>query len=566
VRVCERFEHAWREGQRPLIEDFLGEAAEQDRAYLLAALLRWEWTFRRQGGEPFHCDEYTARLSRWRGTVEEAWNSWLETALTSDALPPTRLPVSGTLCSVSLPGQTLPQPVALAGYERVEKLAEGGMGVVYRAFDPYLKRPVALKMIRADIVVPDRLGRFRKEAEALARLQHPHIVQVYGWQEQAGQPILVLEYIAGGSLEERLKLGRLGVLESVRLVAVLARAVQAAHQAGVVHRDLKPANVLMAPPVEGNSGTVAGGFPKVSDFGLAYLASPDALAFEVTSPGVESLVVGDQTRVTATGDVVGTPAYMAPEQAGGELRQVGPTTDVWALGVILYRCLSGRLPFPGSSIAETLDWVKTRPPEPLRAFAPQVPEGLVSLCLRCLHKGPMRRPASGELALALEQFAATEATLGPEQLAARPADEPFAPVLPNWQELSLQNEESVSRPAQRTTEQEIDSSCTLPQPQRDQTEDQPLEKPDKEVQTQDLEEWAAALLLVPSQPTPIDRLQREGPPRKRRKKKGKGNEASWSSYLVGRSVLVIAAAGLLIGLAVVLVIATRWIARILHGH
>jgi eukaryotic-like serine/threonine-protein kinase len=143
----------------------------------------------------------------------------------------------------------------------------------------------------------------------LATLQHPHIVGVFGWEEPAGEaPLLVLEYVPGDTLEKRLKGRRLGPAEAARLVAVLARAVQAAHAAGVVHRDLKPANVLMAPPVEGNAGTVLGGFPKVSDFGLARVQAEE----------------GGQT---LSGLVLGTPAYMAPEQAAGR-RDVGPAADV----------------------------------------------------------------------------------------------------------------------------------------------------------------------------------------------------------------------------------------------
>jgi serine/threonine protein kinase len=180
------------------------------------------------------------------------------------------------------------------GYERLEWLGEGGMGVVYRAHDPALNRTVALKMIREGALGPEGRARFRTEAEALARLSHPHVVAVFAWYEHDGRPCLVMEYVAGGTLEDRLARSSLSVVESARLVVVLARAVQAAHAAGVVHRDLKPGNVLMAPPVEGNSGTVAGGFPKVSDFGLARLAGAGAH--------------------TSEGRPIGTPAYMAPSR------------------------------------------------------------------------------------------------------------------------------------------------------------------------------------------------------------------------------------------------------------
>src|SRR5262249_40275159 len=153
--------------------------------------------------------------------------------------------------------------------------------------------------------------------------------------------------------------------QAAKLVAVLARAVQAAHAAGVVHRDLKPQNVLLAPPVEGYPGNVLGAFPQIADFGLARLAD---------APGA----------ATASGLLVGTPAYRSRERAAGKARDVGRAAEVWALGVILSRCLSGRVPFQGETALETLDLIKTQPPEPLRPRLPDLPADLEALCLRCL--------------------------------------------------------------------------------------------------------------------------------------------------------------------------------------
>ncbi len=275
-----------------------------------------------------------------------------------------------------------PPPPTLPGYEDLELIGEGGMGVVYRARDPRLKRAVALKMIRPALFSPQRLAWFQAEAEALARLQHPHIVQVFAREEAGGWPVLVLELVPGGTLEDLLRQGPLPAEEAGRLVAVLARAVQYAHASGVVHRDLKPANVLLAPPVEGNSGTFRGGFPKISDFGLARL----------TDDG------GHDT----AGALLGTPAYMATEQADG-VGPVGPPADVWALGVILYRALTGRLPFSAENPLEVLRLVRQAGPVPPRRIAPSVPEELQRACLACLGKDPSARPTAAGLALLLEQ-------------------------------------------------------------------------------------------------------------------------------------------------------------------
>jgi serine/threonine protein kinase/WD40 repeat protein len=281
--------------------------------------------------------------------------------------------------SVSLgqspPGRRHPPP-ALAGYEILGELGRGGMGVVYKARDRALKRTVAIKMVLADArAEPEQLARFRAEAEAIARLQHPHIVPIYAFGEHGAQPYFVLEFLPGGSLADRLRGRAQPVTEACRLVEKLARAVHAAHRAEVVHRDLKPANVLLAPPGDEPALNTAYGIPKITDFGLA--RSLD----------------GDQAR-TATGIVLGTPAYMAPEQAEGHAQSIGPATDVWALGVLLYELLTGQPPFRGESLLATLRHVCAQAPEPPRAQRPDVPPELSDLVLRLLSKRPEGRPGS----------------------------------------------------------------------------------------------------------------------------------------------------------------------------
>jgi serine/threonine protein kinase len=293
-------------------------------------------------------------------------------------------------------GSTSPAGVRVPGYEVIARLGEGGMGTVYRARDERLKRLVALKVLRGGVTAAAKhFDRFLAEAEAIARLQHPHIVQVFAvgeWSppgEANSLPYLALEYVNGGSLDKVFAAGRLEPGEAARLVKTLAHAVHAAHAAGVIHRDLKPANVLLAPAVAGNSGSLPFGFPKVADFGLARLLDADQ-------------------RQTLTGAVMGTPAYMAPEQAEGRA-DIGPAADVWALGVILYEALTGRVPFKGDSVLTTLDLIRSCPPRPPRELRDDVPAGLEAICLRCLEKDPASRYATAaELADELSRSLAGE--------------------------------------------------------------------------------------------------------------------------------------------------------------
>jgi hypothetical protein len=267
------------------------------------------------------------------------------------------------------PGEGVP---GVPGYEIEGELGRGGMGVVYKARQLGLNRPCALKMILAGgHAGADELARFRTEAEAIARLQHPHIVQVYEIGTQEGRPFFSLEYCAGGSLDRRLNGKPIDPREAAALVKALAEAMAAAHGANVIHRDLKPANVLL-------SCAVGLGSPKVTDFGLA-----------------KKLDEAGQTR---TGAVMGTPSYMAPEQAAGR-KDVGPAADVYALGAILYECLVGRPPFVAATPLDTLLQVMEHTPTPPQVLNPAVPRDLQTVCLKCLEKEPNRRYAgAAELA------------------------------------------------------------------------------------------------------------------------------------------------------------------------
>jgi hypothetical protein len=283
-----------------------------------------------------------------------------------------------------LPGVAAPMRPEIPGYELLDELGRGGMGVVYRARQVRLNRVVALKMVLAGgHAGAEDLTRFRTEAEAVARLQHPNVVQIHEIGECGGLPFFSLEYVPGGSLAARLDGTPWPPTPAARLVATLARAVHAAHEAGVVHRDLKPANVLL-----GKDGE-----PKVADFGLAkQLASPGR------QPGED---------LTRTGMILGTPSYMAPEQAGGKGKEAGPACDVYALGAILYELLTGRPPFRGPTDLDTVLQVVSTEPVPPRLLNPRISRDLETICLKCLEKDPARRYASADaLAGDLEQYLA----------------------------------------------------------------------------------------------------------------------------------------------------------------
>jgi tetratricopeptide (TPR) repeat protein len=264
------------------------------------------------------------------------------------------------------------------GYEILGELGRGGMGMVYKARQAGLNRLVALKMIRAGVHAnPMDLYRFQREAEAVAQLRHPNIVQIFEVGDANGIPFFSLEYVEGGSLQQQLDGKARPPRPTAALVATLARAMDFAHKQGIIHRDLKPANILLT----------ADGAPKITDFGLA--------------KKLEESEVGQ----TGTGAILGTPTYMAPEQAKGKHRLIGPPADIYALGAILYDLLTGRPPFKGETIMDTLMMVQNVEPVPPTRLQPHVPRDLETICLKCLQKEPARRYGTAlELAEDLDSF------------------------------------------------------------------------------------------------------------------------------------------------------------------
>jgi serine/threonine protein kinase/WD40 repeat protein len=286
-------------------------------------------------------------------------------------------------------------PETVAGYTLLKELGRGGMGVVYQARQICPARVVALKVLLvAAHADAERRARFLGEADAIARLQHPGIVQVYEVGQHDGLPFLALKYVAGGSLAERIKGQPQPPRQAAELVEALSGAVQHAHERGIVHRDLKPANILLAsggreppddgPQAGGSPPSLAGCVAKITDFGLAKQERPE---------------------LTATGAILGTPSYMAPEQAAGDKDAVGPAADVYALGAILYELLTGRPPFQGVTALQTLEQVRSQEPVAPSQLQAQLPRDVSTICLKCLQKEPRKRYASAlDLAEDLRRF------------------------------------------------------------------------------------------------------------------------------------------------------------------
>ena len=272
-------------------------------------------------------------------------------------------------------------------------LGTGGMGIVYLARHVGLDRLVALKTIPSWVkMTPNSLARFDIEAKAVARLRHPNIVQIYDIGSLAGRPYLSLEYAEAGTLREAIRDRLPAPIEAARIAEVLARAVAHAHKRGILHRDLKPSNILICQEAEADAGLLDPHLLKIADFGLARM-------------------LDSTRRLTLPGTRVGTPGYMAPEQAQGRIDLIGPATDVYGLGIVLYETLCGRPPFKADSEWAIIHQVVTMPAPPVRMIRPECPAALESICLKCLSKSRDDRYATAlEMADDLKRFLEGERT------------------------------------------------------------------------------------------------------------------------------------------------------------
>jgi serine/threonine protein kinase/Flp pilus assembly protein TadD len=387
----------WQQGFPMPIENYLErEGWLRSDPEALLDLIYNEIRLRAEESESLDLDEYRRRFPE----LDEALGVQIEV---HRAMERGRLFADislGDQADVTLPPST-PLP-AIDGYEVLDELGRGAMGVVYRARHVRLNRQVAIKMILAGVHAGEReRARFETEARAVARLQHPYIVQIYEIGEQENRSFLCLELVRGGNLAEKLGGKPLPPLQAAQLAEALSRAVQYAHEQQIVHRDLKPANVLLADSDSrrgirlGCEGEETYCEPKISDFGLARLLDQEG-----------------ESASGATGGPVGTPAYMAPEQATrssnkpyGTIAGSGQSTDVYSLGAILYEMLTGRPPFLATTVYETLQQVISLDPVPPRRLQPRVPRDLETICLACLRKEPQHRYASaGDLANDLRRF------------------------------------------------------------------------------------------------------------------------------------------------------------------
>ncbi len=373
--ICDAFERDWGQGRRPLIEQFLDRIPPGHRTNLLHELIHIDSEWRRKAGEFPTRDDYAGRFSEFASELEHIIRGQSER---HDHLDPGVSTILEGVADVT--GKTFAESNNLGQigkYELLSEIARGGMGVVYKARQSGLNRIVALKMTLAGAFAGDEeRRRFQFEAEAAGQLSHPGIVPIYEIGEHDGLPFFSMSFIEGPSLKVLLADGPLPPRRAAELLISIADAVEYAHSKGIVHRDLKPQNVLID----------ANGQPHITDFGLARQ-------------------VATESDLTATGQVLGTPSFMPPEQAAGRISDIGPASDVYSMGATLYCLLTGRPPFQAANVMDTLKQVCETEPAPPRLINPEIDHDLQTICLKCLRKEPNQRYASAaELANDLQHF------------------------------------------------------------------------------------------------------------------------------------------------------------------